>query len=75
MPQNATVRIFNLAGHLVRKIEKSNHSKFQRWDLRNHNFYYIASGIYIAHIDMPEEGLSRVLKLVIVMESEFLPVY
>jgi len=75
LPPKVTIRIFNLAGHLVRKYEKNDDSKFLCWDLRNHNFYYVASGIYIAHIDMPEEGLSRVLKLVIVMETEFLPVY
>ena len=75
MPPEATVRIFNLAGHLVRVLEKEYNTKFMRWDLRNQSIYYVASGIYIAHINMPKEGLARILKLVIIMEPEFLPVY
>ena len=75
LPPKATVRIFNLAGHLVKVIEKNDNSKFLRWDLRNQSNYYVASGVYIAYINMPVEDLTRILKLVIIMETEFLPVY
>ena len=75
LPPKATIRIFNLAGHLVKKIEKNDDTKFARWDLLNQNFLLVASGIYIAHINMPDEGLVKTLKLVIVMEAEFLDVY
>jgi len=75
LPPKATIRIFNLAGHLVNIIEKDNLSKFDRWDLLNLSGLSVASGIYIAHIEMPDENLTKVLKLVIIIEAEYLEVY
>jgi len=75
LPPKATIRIFNLAGHLVNIIKKDNSTRFERWDLLNLSGLSVASGIYIAHIEMPEENLEKVLKLVIIMEAEFLEVY
>jgi hypothetical protein len=75
LPKKATIRIFNLAGVLVRTIYKDDDTQFARWDLRNENNLPVASGIYIAHIDMPEIGKTKIVKLMIVQEQEFLPVY
>jgi len=75
LPPKATIRIFNLAGHLVNVIRKDNSIKFERWNLLNLSGLSVASGIYIAHIDMPDENLVKVLKLVIIMEAEYLEVY
>lgn len=75
LPQRATIRIFNLAGHLVRTIEKDDPSQFLRWDLTNQFNFPVASGIYIAHIDMPDLGVSKVLKLAIIQEQEILETY
>jgi hypothetical protein len=75
LPKKATIRIFNLAGVLVRTIYKDDDTQFARWDLRNENNLPVASGIYIAHIDMPEIGKTKIVKLMIVQEEEFLPVY
>ncbi len=75
LPLKVTVRIFNLAGHLVDKIEKDDNSTFLQWDLLNQSNFLVASGIYIAHINMPKEGLTKILKLVIIMEADILPVY
>lgn len=75
LPPTATIRIFAVSGHLVRTIEKSDASQFTRWDLINQSGLPVASGVYIAHIDMPDIGTSKVLKLVIVMEAEILDIF
>jgi len=37
--KNAIIRIFNLAGQMVRTLEKSSDSQFLRWDLMNMRNY------------------------------------
>ncbi|MCW8816589.1 MAG: hypothetical protein OQK52_01795 [Ignavibacteriaceae bacterium] len=59
LPTKATIRIFNLAGVLVKTIEKDNMDQFQRWDLANQNGLPVASGLYIAYIDMPDLGSTK----------------
>ncbi|MFQ5629169.1 MAG: hypothetical protein ACE5I1_10450, partial [bacterium] len=66
LPRRASIRIFNLAGNLVRKLEKDSDSQFFKWDLRNTSGRLVASGLYVAHIDMPDLGVSKVLKLAVV---------
>lgn len=76
LPTNATIRIFNLAGVLVRTLTKSDATtQFTKWDLRNEKSLPVASGIYIIHIDMPEIGKSKILKLALVQEVQILPTY
>ncbi len=75
MPQKAIIRIFDLSGVLVRTINKEDNSQFIRWDLTNNNNYPVASGIYVVHVDMPELGRSKILKLAIVQEEQILNVY
>jgi len=75
LPNNATIRIFNLAGTLVRVLQKSGPSQFLEWNLRNDNNLPVASGIYIAHIDMPDLGKTKILKLAIIQEEPILRVY
>lgn len=76
LPANATIRIFDLSGVLVRTIEKNSvATQFQQWDLRNDNNYPVASGIYVAYIDMPDQAKTKVLKLAIIQEVQVLPVY
>jgi hypothetical protein len=72
LPTKATIRIFNLAGVLVQTIEKDNLDQFQRWNLANGNGLPVASGLYIAYIDMPELGETRILKLAIIQEQQIL---
>jgi hypothetical protein len=72
LPNKATIRIFNLAGVLVRKIEKDDQSQFQRWDLANEYGLPVASGLYIAYIDMPDLGKTTILKLAIIQEQQIL---
>ena len=70
LPKNATIKIFNLAGHLVRTLQKTSDSQFFDWDLANGNNFPVASGMYLAHIDMPDLGKTKVLKIAIIQEQE-----
>jgi hypothetical protein len=73
LPQHATIKIFNLAGIQVRQIEHLADSQFERWDLANEAGLPVGSGLYIAHIQMPElGGAIRILKLAIIQEQQIL---
>ena len=72
LPQNATIRIFNLAGQMVRSIEKDNEDQYQRWDLLNQTGLPVASGLYIAYVDMPDLGTTKILKLAVIQEQQIL---
>ncbi len=72
LPANATIRIFNLAGVLVRTIVKSGGDQFQRWDLNNETGLPVASGLYIAYIEMPGIGATKILKLAVIQEQQIL---
>lgn len=65
LPQEAVVRIFTIAGILVRTFSKEDESQFLRWDLLNESGRIIAGGVYIVHIEMPELRVSKVLKLAV----------
>ncbi len=75
LPQKAAVRLYDLAGNLVRTLDKDDNDPFLRWDLKNHNSLPVASGIYLAHIELPDIGRNRVLKVVILQEQQFLERY
>jgi len=75
LPEKATIRIFDLSGTLVRVISKNDPSQFIQWDLKNQDNLPIASGIYIAHIEMKDIGETKILKLMVVQEQQFLPKY
>ncbi len=63
LPRKANVRIFNLAGILVRTLVKESAEQFLEWDLNNEYGKLIAGGMYIVHIDMPELRKQKILKL------------
>ncbi|WP_457565309.1 T9SS type A sorting domain-containing protein, partial [Caldithrix abyssi] len=75
LPPHAIIRIFTLNGALVRKLEKLDDSQFFRWDLKNEKGWRVASGLYIVHIDMPELGKQKVLKLMVITGEEVLDYY
>ena len=72
LPERATIRIFNLAGQIVTTIEKNGGDQYQRWDLLNSKALPVASGVYIAYIDMPDIGTTKILKLAIIQEQQIL---
>ena len=57
---------------MVRTIVKSGGDQFQRWDLQNENGLPVASGLYIAYIDMPDLGTTKILKFAIIQEQQIL---
>ena len=73
LPQKATMRVFTIAGDLVRTIEKDDETQFARWDLQNENQLPVASGMYLVHIDMPDLGVEKILKVAVIREEQFLP--
>lgn len=72
LPDVATIRIFNLAGQLVRTIEKTTPGQYQRWDLLTDSGLPVASGLYIIYVDMPELGTTKVLKAAVIQEQQIL---
>jgi hypothetical protein len=72
LPAKATVRIFNLAGILVKTIDKDDPDQFLRWDLQNNRGLPVASGMYIVHIDLPDLGNTKILKVAIIQERQIL---
>jgi hypothetical protein len=75
LPAKATIRIFNLAGQQVRVLTKNDPTQFAQWDLLNKDNFPVASGMYIAYIDMPDIGATKVLKLAVIAEQEVPRVY
>ena len=72
LPPKATIRLFNLGGQLVKTIDKDDPTQFTRWSLTNEKGLPVASGIYIAYIDMPELGKTKILKVAIIQETQIL---
>lgn len=72
LPEKATIRIFNLAGQLIRTIEKTTAGQFQRWDLLTDSGLPVASGLYIIYIDIPDLGTRKILKAAIIQEQQIL---
>lgn len=73
LPNDADIKIFNLAAVMVRHIVKSSTSQFERWDLNNDSGLPVGSGLYIVHITMPGlGGATKILKLAIVQEQQIL---
>jgi hypothetical protein len=80
LPLNATIRIFNLGGTMVWYHEKNteenaNDTQYVEWDLLSQGGFPVASGIYICHIDLPDQDTAKILKLAIVQEEQILTRY
>lgn len=65
MPQNATIRVFTLAGTLVKTITKSGPSTSLDWDLTTEEDLPLASGMYLVHVEVPGVG-EKVIKFGVV---------
>ncbi|MFN8586946.1 MAG: hypothetical protein U0704_04015 [Candidatus Eisenbacteria bacterium] len=57
LPQTATIKIYTVAGDLVREIHHSDPTHdFERWDLRSGANKQVASGIYIYRVESNVNG-------------------
>jgi hypothetical protein len=75
LPRKATIRIFNLAGVMVRTINRESDSQFEQWDLKNDSNLPVGSGLYIAYIEMPDVQATKIIKIAIVQEQQILDRY
>jgi len=64
----ATIRIYNLAGVLVKTIYKNDNTQFATWNLRNESDLPVASGIYVIYVDMGNLG-TKILKFAMVQQQ------
>ncbi|MDA3865504.1 MAG: T9SS type A sorting domain-containing protein [Salinivirgaceae bacterium] len=56
LPERCSIKIYNMAGTLVRSYQKDNLETIIEWDLKNNYRVPIAGGLYIIHIDAPGVG-------------------
>jgi hypothetical protein len=57
LPRRCTIRVFNLAGDLVRTLEKTDtETSILEWNLLNEKAIPVGSGFYIFHVDAPDIG-------------------
>jgi hypothetical protein len=75
LPRRAILRIYTLGASLVRTLEKDDDAQFTTWNLRNQNNLPVASGIYIVHVSLPDIGATKILKVAVVQEDQFLKIY
>lgn len=71
LPKKVTVRIYSLSGVFVQRIEKEDNSQFLDWNLLNGDNLPVASGIYLAYLDMPGVG-TKVMKIAIIQEQQYI---
>ncbi len=69
LPVGTKIRIFSLAGVLVRTIDFAGPGTSTDWDLQNRDGLPVASGMYIAYVDVPGLG-SKILKLAVILAEE-----
>jgi hypothetical protein len=75
LPPTCTIRIFNLAGELVRKIERADAAlPIEAWNLQNTHGLPVASGIYVYHVEAPGIG-EKVGKVTILAPQQRLNTY
>lgn len=72
LPARAIVRVFNIAGTLIRTLRKDDPTQYFQWDLRNENGFPVAAGMYVVYIDMPDIGKTKTLKLGVIPEQQFI---
>ena len=55
MPANATIRIYNVAGELIKTIEHNSNnsvaSSIAVWDLKNEDQQLVSAGLYFYHLE------------------------
>jgi hypothetical protein len=70
LPTRATIRIYTLAGYLVRSLLKDDASQFAQWDLMNDSGWLVGTGIYVIYIEMPDLGSTKTLKLGVIAAAQ-----
>jgi len=71
LPKQANITIVSLSGVLIKRYQKTNDSQYLDWDLKNMDQLPVASGIYIAYVEIPGAG-TKVLKIAVIQETQYL---
>ena len=66
LPEVCTVRIYSIAGTLVRTFNKADPLTYIEWDLKNDRNVPIAGGVHIVHVNAPGVG-EKIVKWFAVM--------
>ena len=74
LPDQATIRIYTVAGTLIRTLQKDGPSRSLDWDLNTHNNLPVASGMYLIHVDVPGVG-EKVLKFGVVNRKNRITIF
>ncbi|MGV3632535.1 MAG: T9SS type A sorting domain-containing protein, partial [Bacteroidota bacterium] len=61
LPDQCTVKIYNVSGKLIRTFKKDSPVTSLDWDMKNQKGIPIASGVYLIHVEVPGAG-ERILK-------------
>ncbi|MCE3296275.1 MAG: hypothetical protein K0R65_1989, partial [Crocinitomicaceae bacterium] len=61
LPDQCTVKIYNISGKLIRTFKKDSPVTSLDWDMKNQKGIPIASGVYLIHVEVPGAG-ERILK-------------
>ncbi len=72
--QAATIRVFTVAGTLVKTLRKEGSSRSLSWNLETENNLPVASGMYLIHVDVDGVG-ERTLKLGVVQRRTQITVF
>ncbi len=68
LPQGAVIRIFDVAGRLVRSMTHDSAQPYLDWDLRNEANRKVASGIYVVHVTLNNVG-QKIFKTALIQEK------
>jgi hypothetical protein len=72
LPRRAVLRIFDLAGTLVRTLVKDDESQFLKWNLENEHHYLVGSAMYVVYIQLPDLGKTTILKMAVIQEQQWM---
>jgi hypothetical protein len=56
LPPDCTITIYDMAGNLIRRVNKSDVNTYYEWDLKNGSNVPIASGLYLIHVKTKDLG-------------------
>jgi hypothetical protein len=69
LPTEVNIKIYSLSGNLIKTIRKNDSAASFRWNLKNESGMRIASGMYLAIIDVPNIG-QKILKFAIIQPQK-----
>lgn len=69
LPQKTLIRIFTIGGIHVRTLYKNNEMQQLRWYLDNQYGLAVASGLYLAQVELPDYDKQKILKIALLQAA------